>query len=150
MKMNTHVGNVDIKIDTKRIDRNLKESQKLLNMQVVADCDPLIPFQQGALRNSVEYPDGIYGGTIQWGGASVGVPYAAYQYRGEVYGPNIPIKDSQGNITGWYSPPSKHPTGKKLKYHPEGTERGDHWFEKAKEQHKQEWIDLVKRTAGKE
>ena len=150
MRIRQHIGNVDIDISDARLRRNLKEAQKLLNMQVVADCDPLIPFQQGALIGSVEYPNGIYGGTIQWGGASVGVPYAHYLYEGIKYGPNIPIKDSQGNISGWYSPPSKHPTGEKLKYHPEGTERGDHWFEKAKQQHKDEWVRLVKQTAGKD
>lgn len=150
MRIRRHIGNVDIDISDARLRRNLKEAQKLLNMQVVADCDPLIPFQQGALIGSVEYPNGIYGGTIQWGGASVGVPYAHYLYEGIKYGPNIPIKDSQGNISGWYSPPSKHPTGEKLKYHPEGTERGDHWFEKAKQQHKDEWVRLVKQTAGKD
>lgn len=148
MRIREHVGNVDIQLNTDRIGRNLKEAQKLLNMQIVADCDPLIPFQQGALRGSVEYPDGIYGGTIQWGGASVGVPYAAYQYRGEIYGPNIPIKDDNGNVVGWYSPPKKNPTGRPIQYHTPGT--GKEWFEKAKEQHKQDWIDLVKRTAGKE
>lgn len=150
MRIRQHIGNVDIDISDARFQRNFKKAQKLLNMQVVADCDPLIPFQQGALIGSVEYPDGIYGGTIQWGGASVGVPYAHYLYEGIKYGPNIPIKDSQGNITGWYSPPSKHPTGEKLKYHPEGTERGDHWFEKAKQQHKDEWVRLVKQTAGRD
>ncbi len=143
MRIRQHIGNVDINIDTKRIDRNLKEAQKLLNMQVVADCDPLIPFQQGALRNSVNFPSGIYGGEIEYN-----TPYAHYQYEGKVYGPNIPIRDAEGNITGWYSPPKKQPTGRKMEYHTPGT--GDHWFEKAKEQHKQEWIDLVKRTAGKE
>lgn len=143
MRIRQRIGNVDINIDTKRIDRNLKEAQKLLNMQIVADCDPLIPFQQGALRNSVNYPEGIYGGEIEYN-----APYAHYQYEGEVYGPNIPIKDAEGNITGWWSPPKKNPTGRKLQYHTTGT--GDHWFEKAKEQHKQDWIDLVKRTVGKE
>lgn len=143
MRIRQHIGNVDINIDTNRIDRNLKEAQKLLNMQVVADCDPLIPLQQGALRNSVNYPQGIYGGEIEYN-----TPYAHYQYMGEVYGTNIPIRDAEGNITGWWSPPKKNPTGKKLQYHTAGT--GDHWFEKAKEQHKQDWIDLVKRTAGKE
>ena len=147
MRIRQHIGNVDIQLNTDRIDRNLKEAQKLLNMQVVADCDPLIPFQQGALRNNVNYPQGIYGGEIEYN-----TPYAHYMYEGEVYGPNIPIKDSQGNITGWFSPKGqkKKPTGRPITYHPEGTERGDHWFEKAKEQHKQEWIDLVKRTAGRE
>lgn len=143
MKLNTHVGNVDIKIDTSRIDRNLREAQKLLNEQIVADCDHLIPFQQGALRNSVNYPQGVYGGEIEWN-----TPYAHYQYMGEVYGHNIPIYDSAGNLTGYWSPPNKNPTGRPLHYHAEGT--GDHWFEKAKEQHKDEWVRLVKETVGKE
>ena len=143
MRIRQHIGNVDINIDTKRIDRNLKEAQKLLNMQVVADCDPLIPFQQGALRNSVNYPQGIYGGEIEYN-----TPYAHYQYMGEVYGPNIPIRDAEGNITGWHSPPKKHPTGRQLQYHTAGT--GDHWFSKAKEMHKDEWVRLVKQTAGRD
>lgn len=142
MQIRQHIGNVDINIDTKRIDRNLKEAQKLLNMQIVADCDPLIPFQQGALRNIVNYPQGIYGGEIEYN-----TPYAHYQYEGEVYGPNIPIRDAEGNITGWYSPPKKNPTGRPLQYHTAGT--GDHWFEKSKEKNLQSWVKLVKETAGK-
>ena len=54
-------------------------------------------------------------------------PYAHYQYMGEVYGPNIPIMDG-GVVVGYFSPPHKHPTGKKMKYsdfeHPLAT---DHW-----------------------
>lgn len=143
MRIRQHIGNVDIQLNTDRLDRNMKEAQKLLNEQVVADCDPLIPFQQGALRNSVNYPQGIYGGEIEYN-----TPYAHYQYEGIVYGPNIPIRDAQGNITGWYSPPKKYPTGRKLEYHTPGTT--DHFFEKAKEQHGDDWLRLVKRTAGKE
>ena len=66
MRIRQHAGNVDINITDARLLRNLKEAQKLLNMQVAADCDPLIPFQQGALRNSVNYPQGIYGGEIEY------------------------------------------------------------------------------------
>lgn len=145
MRLNTHIGNVDIHIDTRRIDRNFKEAQKLLNMQVVADCDPLIPFQQGALRNSVNYPQGIYGGEIEYN-----TPYAHYQYQSVVYSPNIPIKDSEGNITGWFSPPGqkKQPTGRTLQYHTPGTT--GKWFEAAKERNLQSWVRLVKETAGKD
>ena len=142
VRINNTVGNVSIKIDTSRIDKNIREAQKLLNLAVVWDCDPLIPFQQGVLRNSVNYPQGIYGGEIEYN-----TPYAHYQYIGEVYGPNIPIRDAEGNITGYWSPPKKHPTGRQLQYHTAGT--GDHWFEKAKEQHKDEWVRLVKQTAGR-
>ena len=80
MKISSSVGSVDIKIDTSRIDKNLEEAQKLLNMQIVADCEPLIPFQQGALRRSVNYPNGMCGGEIEWN-----TPYAHYQYEGELY-----------------------------------------------------------------
>lgn len=142
MRINNTVGNVSIKIDTSRIDKNIREAQKLLNLAVVGDCDPLIPFQQGALRNSVNYPQGIYGGEIEYN-----TPYAHYQYEGIVYGPNIPIRDAEGNITGWYSPPSKHPTGRPLTYHTAGT--GDHWFETAKQRHAADWLRLVRETVGK-
>lgn len=144
MQIRQHIGNVDIDISDARLRRNLRECQKVLNLQVAADCDPLIPFQQGALRNSVNYPQGIYGGEIEYN-----TPYAHYQYEGEVYGPNIPIKDSDGNITGWFSPPgqAKHPTGKIIQYHEPGT--SDHWFEKAKEQNKDKWLRLVREEAGK-
>lgn len=145
MRIRQHIGNVDIQLNTDRIDRNLKEAQKLLNMQVVEDCDPLIPFQQGALRNSVNYPQGIYGGEIEYN-----TPYAHYQYQSVVYSPNIPIKDSEGNITGWFSPPGqkKQPTGRTLQYHTPGTT--GKWFEVAKERNLQSWVRLVKETAGKD
>ena len=143
MQLNNHIGNVDIRLDTSRIDGNLKEAQKLLNMQVVADSEPFVPFQQGGLREKVDYPKGIYGGEIEY--SSI---YAHYQYMGIVYGPNYPIRDSDGNVIGWRSPPVKHPTDRPLTYKTPGT--GSHWFEKAKAQHKGEWVKLVKQTAGKE
>lgn len=143
MRINSTVGSVSIKIDTKRIDKNIHEAQKLLNLQIAADCDPLIPFQQGALRNSVNYPDGVFGGIIEYN-----TPYAMYQYRGIVYGPNIPIRDSKGNITGWFSPPKKHSTGRPIKYHTPGT--GKEWFETAKQRHGGDWLRLVRETVGKD
>lgn len=142
MKLHSYVSGVEINIDTKRIDENLREAQKLLNLQIVKDSEQFVPFSQGALRSSVEYPEGLYGGEI-----SYNTPYAHYLYEGTVYGPNIPIKDAEGNITGWRSPPNKYPTQRKLKYHTPGT--GPQWFEEAKRRHKQEWIKLVKETAGK-
>lgn len=143
MEINRTVGGVQIYIDTTRIDGNLKNAHEKLNMQIVADCQPLIPFRQGALKNSVSYPNGIDGDTIEYS-----TPYAHYVYEGEIYSPNIPIKDAAGNITGWFSPPnqSKSPTGRMMAYHTAGTT--DHFFDKAKETHLQEWIDLVKKEVN--
>lgn len=135
MKFNKTVGGVSINLNTDRLDRNIREAQKLLNMQVVGDCEPLIPFQQGALRGSQRYPEGIYGGEIAWD-----TPYAHYQYQGELYltedGRSFANKNER-----------KYPTGTKMKQHAPGTT--DHWFDKAKEQHEKQWIDIVKQTAGK-
>lgn len=136
MKFNKTVGSVNIELNTDRFERNIKEAQKKLNMQVVADCDPFIPFQQGALRGSQRYPEGVYGGEISWD-----TPYAHYQYEGELYlttdGRSFANRDER-----------KYPTGERLEQHHPGTTC--YWFERAKEQHKNQWVNLVKRTAGKD
>ena len=145
MRINKTIGNVDIKLDTKRIDRNVKEAQKLLNLAVRTDCEPLVPLLNGQLRRSANFPEGVYGGVLEYN-----TPYAMYQYRGEIYGPNIPIKDSSGNITGWCSPKgkAKHPTGRKMSnYSQSGT--GPEWFSKAKERHGDKWLRLVREEVGK-
>jgi hypothetical protein len=138
---NNAVGEVHIEISKIQasLEKRVKKAQEKLNAQIVADCTPLIPFRQGTLRNSVNYPDGISGGVIEWN-----TPFAHMIYTGIVYSPNIPIKDADGNITGWFSPPGKKktPTDRKLQYHTPGTT--DHWFDRAKEQHLQEWTELVK------
>ena len=135
MRYDKTIGCVDIHIDTSRIDNNIRNAQKALNMQVVADCDVYIPMQQGALRGSVNYPDGIYGGEIAWN-----TPYAHYQYMGELY--LTEDGRSYANKGG-----VKYLTGLPLQQHHPGT--ADHWFDRAKQSHCEQWIDLVKREVGK-
>lgn len=135
MKLKNIVGNVSVALDTARIENNMKRAQRLLNMQVVADCDPYVPFQQGALRNSVRYPDGIYGGVIEYA-----TPYAHYQYMGELY--------LAENGSSWaHRGEAKHPSGKELTQHFAGTT--EQWFEEAKQVHGEQWLELVRREAGK-
>ena len=135
MRYDKTVGCVDIHIDTSRIDNNIRNAQKALNMQVVADCDEYIPMQQGALRGSVHYPDGIYGGEIAWN-----TPYAHYQYMGELY-----LTEDGRSFA--FRGERKYPTGLPLQQHHPGT--ADHWFDRAKQAHCEQWIDLVKREVGK-
>ena len=135
MRFNKVVGGISISLDTGRMERNISEAQKKLNMQVVADCEEYIPMQQGALRGSVRYPEGIYGSEIAWN-----TPYAHYMYNGELY-----LAENGSSWAGKYE--KKHPAGTPLNYHTPGT--GDHWFDRAKETHLQEWVDLVKREIGK-
>lgn len=146
MRLNTTIGNVSIKLNTKRIDRNVMEAQKLLNLAVRTDCEPLVPLLNGQLRRSANFPEGVYGGVLEYN-----TPYAHYQYVGKVYGPNIPkIDEMTGEIIGWYSPKgkAKHPTGRMMaNYSEPGT--GPEWFEKAKERHGDKWLRLVREEAGK-
>ena len=135
MRYRKKVGSIDIKLDTKRIDDNILNAQKLLNMQVVADCDEYIPFAQGALRGSVTYPEGVYGGEIAYN-----TPYAHYQYAGELY-----LTSDGRSFADKYE--KKEPAGRPLQYHAAGT--GDHWFERAKQAHGSQWVELVKREVGK-
>ena len=73
--------------------------------QIIADMvKPYVPAKSGALRESVR----VGPKTISWT-----LPYARYQYYGEVYGPNFPII-KEGTIVGWYSPAKKYPTGREL------------------------------------
>lgn len=135
MKINTHIGNVGIKIDTKRIERNIKEAQKLLNMAVKNDCEPFVPHLNGGLRQSANFPDGVYGGVLEYN-----TPYAHYQYIGELY--------LAENGSSWAKKhEKKFPSGKPLHYGEAGTT--DHWFEKAKEKNKDKWISIVKDEIGK-
>lgn len=85
-------------------------------------CDPYVPMDEGVLAQTVEItPQSVH----------YLVPYAHYMYVGEVYGPNIPIKDELGEIVGWFSIPgrTKTPTGRAITYsterHPLATKEWD-------------------------
>lgn len=95
--------------------------------------DKYVPRQDGNLRRNVDLsnPNVIVYQS----------PYAHYMYEGKAMGPNIPIKNKAGQITGWYSPKGKKKsyTGNDIVYHTAGT--GDHWDERMKSA---EMPDLVK------
>lgn len=136
MHCDTTIGNVNIKINTKRLDENLRRAQMMLNLRVVADSNEYVPMSQGGLRSRVRYPDGIYGGCFEYDS-----PYAHYQWEGDLY-----LTEDGRSWANKYE--KKYPTGIPLKYHHPGTT--DHWFEKAKTEHLEEWIDLVRKEVGKD
>ena len=132
MKYNKVIGSVNIRLDTKRIDGNIRRAQDKLDMQVLNDMIPYMPKQQGAMVGDTKI--------IEPGLISTDTIYAHYQYMGELY--------LAENGSSWAKKgKKKYPTGTPLKYNTEGT--GDHWFETAKNEHKEQWIDLVKREVGK-
>lgn len=79
-----------------------------VNTRIKDAINKFVPMKSGALRQSAEATKD----SIIWGN---GLPYARYQYYGQVYGPNHPIIRN-GTIVGWYSTPGmkKYPTGREL------------------------------------
>lgn len=137
MKINTHIGSVDIKVDTKRIDKNLRKAQKALNMAVENDCNPLVPHLHGDLRRSFRYGNGdVYSDYVEYNS-----PYAHYQYVGYLR------TDENGRVIVGHREEKPVLTDTPLEHHEPGTT--DHWFEKAKELHHDDWIKLVKDEVGK-
>lgn len=136
MKIDKTVGNVSIKLDTKRIDTNIeRNAQKALNLAVRIDCDPLVPHLNGELRGSAWFTEGVYGGVLEWN-----TPYAHYMYAGELY--------LAANGSSWAKKhEKKYPSGEPLKYHEPGTT--SKWFEVAKKNNLKKWEKLVRKEAGK-
>lgn len=117
--------NVTKNIADKTLEKLMLEMQNPDTMTAIYNalarhCDPYVPMRSGDLSQTVN---------VSEEGVRYSQPYAHYQYVGEVYGPNIPIKED-GEIVGWFSPPGqkKHPTGRKINYktdyHPLAT---SHW-----------------------
>lgn len=136
MRIIQHIGNVDIQLNTDRIDRNLKNAQKKLNEDVLRDTTPYVPKGgTGYLRGSGHIPD-PYGGEVVWG-----ANYAHFQYVGHV------LTDENGRV--WVRKNEKKPvdTGRLLQYQEPGAER--EFFEAAKRDHKEEWLADVRKEMDK-
>lgn len=135
--MKFSVSQIDINIAKILKNHGIQEggpAQKFLESEIIKWCEPYTPKEEGALIASAHPFPKPGGGYVKWGGP--GAPYAHYQYMGVVYGPNIPIKDDQGNVVGWWSPPTKHPTGKHLQYSKEKNPlAGSHWVERMMADH---------------
>lgn len=104
-------------------------------MQVLNDMIPYMPFQQGSMVGATNI--------VEPGLIETNVPYAHYQYMGELY-------LTEDGRSWAHSGEKKYPTGRPLHYDANGhPEAMAHWFERAKETHGQEWVDLVKREVGR-
>lgn len=128
------VGSVDIHIDTKRIEENLKRAQNELDVTVLRDMKNYIPAgQQKAMRNHTYI--------AQPGLIETDVVYAHYQYVGMLR------TDEEGRVVVGKDETKPILTKTPLVQHTPGTT--NQWFETAKQEHGSQWLDLVRREAGK-
>lgn len=100
-------------------------AQKYLAARVRLRCDSYVPKQSGTLKNTAQISED--GSSLTYS-----QPYAHYQYKGLVYGPNVLTKN------GWRSMASKggkRPTGSKLR-HREAPMRGPYWDKRMMADHR--------------
>lgn len=129
--------------------RNLETGglvQRFIDSEVIRQCEPYVPFDEGVLTRSASLATKIGSGLVIYD-----TPYAHYQYYGVVYGPNIPM--TIGGEQTYRSPANqaKQPTNRKLTYnkdkHPLA---GSFWFERMKADHKKDILEGAKKVAGVE
>lgn len=103
-------------------------AQQFLDMEVIRQCEPYVPYDSGNLTRSAWTATRIGSGEVVYPG-----PYAHYQYYGEVYGPSFPCEIGGEMTFRSRKGIIKKPTGRKLKYnkdvHPLA---GSFWFERMK------------------
>ena len=118
--------------------------QRFIDQKVIDGCTPYVPASPDrTLEFSAQVSTDIGSGQVIWN-----TPYAHYQYMGIVYGPNIPIRQD-GILMGWFSPPGrpKYPTDRELTYDTaQNPLAGAYWFERAKADHLNEWLDEARRV----
>jgi len=120
--------------------------QRFIDQKVIDGCTPYVPASPDrTLEFSAQVSTEIGSGMVVWN-----TPYAHYQYMGEVYGPSIPILEPDtGVLLGFFSPPGrpKHPTGRTLEYDKtQNPKAGSFWFERAKADQLNEWLDEARRV----
>lgn len=133
---------ITVHVDTSELERRLgaaitPDDQFMLyaHQQFAKYCEPYVPKESGTLAQTVD----ITPNAVEWK-----QPYAHYQYEGEIYGPNIPIRDkATGMIVGYFSQPGvkKTPTGRPLTYSKEVNPNAtDHWDVPAMAAHMQDLL----------
>jgi len=99
-----------------------EEAQMFAASEARRLMEPYVPADNLVLTQNVRVYTEQEAGIVEYE-----LPYAHYQWQGEVYGPNYPIVRG-GEVIGWCSPGHKTPTGKKLNHskfrHPLAT---SHW-----------------------
>lgn len=125
--------------------QKVRKAQEFIDSECIRLMKPYTPFRNGFLEKSATLGTVIGSGEIHQI-----APYARYLYYGEVYGPNIPVREN-GQIVGYFSPKDKkkQPIGRQMEYdttkHPQA---GKMWFERMKADHKEEILQGAAEILG--
>ena len=153
-KVKMKVNGATMTLDLSRFEKQFQKAQYELDNAVMTDMQPYMPMQTGTFINVTKAMSASLAGSGTVVAAAP--PMGRFLYEGKKMvdattgrGPfNVA---EEGEVPAWrYRKGAKlKATNEPLSYnknaHPQAT---DHWFEKAKEKHVNEWVGMTKRIAG--
>lgn len=129
---------VEINIDFTRIEKQLQMAQFWLDSQVMTDMIPYMPMNTGEFIQRTRAQSAALSGTGKVVAAAP--PFGRFLYEGKV------MVDPETGSPWARKGAKKIVTDRPLNY--SNPRAVPHWFDTAKEQHLDSWVDGVKRRMG--
>ena len=128
-----HDGNISAEIHLDRVNANIMRAQFALDSQVMTDMVPYMPHNTGTFVNNTRSRSAATAGTGLVCAAAP--PMGRFLYEGKVM--VDPVTNSPWARKG----AKKIVTERPLNY--SNPQAVPHWFEKAKDEHLKEWVQVV-------
>jgi len=145
-KYSVVLSHVRVTLDLTGMEDRFNEAQEWFGQRVLQDCRSKMPHLTGSLQQRSHTEDG--GRKVVFPG-----PYARYLYGGRVMvdsetgkGPRkIPTGPNE-YILRFRKGATLKPTNRRLKY--SNPEARDHWFDAAKAEYGDQWVEELKKRLG--
>ena len=131
-------GDIKVNVNLSRFSKQFQEAQFALDSQIMHDMEPLMPRQTGSFISLTRARSAALAGTGEVCAAAP--PMGRFLYMGKVM-----VDPETGSP--WARPGAKKVvTERPLTY--SNPQAVPHWFDRAKELHEKEWVEIVKEKAG--
>ena len=128
---------ISIEVDMKRLEDNFNRAQFALDSAIMTSMEPFMPRRDGQFINVTKGMSAAVAGTGKVVAAAP--PYGRFLYEGKVM-------IGEKSRSPWAKKGEKKVvTGRNLTYSGGGRA---HWFDAAKDADGDDWVKLVKKTAG--
>lgn len=128
---------VDIKVDMKRLENNFNKAQFALDSAIMTSMEPHMPMQSGQFIAVTKGMSAAIAGTGEVVAAAP--PSGRFLYEGKAM---VGVRSR----SAWAKKGEKKETSGETLTYSKG--RGPKWFDKAKAKDGDNWVNLVKKTAG--
>lgn len=131
-------GDIKVNVNLSRFSKQFQEAQFALDSQIMNDMEPLMPRQTGSFISLTRARSAALAGTGEVYAAAP--PMGRFLYMGKVM-----VDPETGSP--WARPGAKKIVIERpLTY--SNPQAVPHWFDRAKELHEREWVEIVKNKAG--